>query len=130
MTNLSFEYETERTLEIKDDLKTRQMVMMIFVFLHNSVKYKILNKRFYNGIHPHWFKQIKRLPLLVRLTEATIVSHLNLTYLEFPTLDYIEGLANTQKKALYITGASCNNNYNFNIFLSNGNQSKVGDWEN
>jgi hypothetical protein len=106
------------------------MVMMIFVFLHNSVKYQILNKRFYNGIHPHWFKQIKKLSLMVRLTEDAGVSRSNLTYLEFPTLDYIENLATTQRKAIYITGASLSSdNCRFNIFLSTGHQSKVGDWE-
>ena len=39
LANLSFNYKTERTLELLDELKTMQMAMMIFVYLDNPVSY-------------------------------------------------------------------------------------------
>ena len=39
------------------------MIMMIFGLLEDPVKYQILNKRFYNGIYPHWFRQIELVQL-------------------------------------------------------------------
>ena len=37
------------------------MIMMIFGLLEDPVQYQMLNKRFYNGIYPHWFRQIERI---------------------------------------------------------------------
>jgi len=68
-SDLSCEFETSQTLALKKDLFTRQMAMKIFECLENQVKYQMLNKRFYNGIQPHWFGQIKNKPLQTRLTE-------------------------------------------------------------
>jgi len=39
LSNLSFNYKTKRTLELMDELKTRQMAMTIFVYLDNPVRY-------------------------------------------------------------------------------------------
>jgi hypothetical protein len=52
------------------------------------------------------------------------------TDFEFPTSDYIQGLS--QKRSLKISGASVSTDANLrcNILLSNGEQSKVGDWQN
>ena len=44
--------------------------MKIFLLLEDPIKYQMLNKRFYNGIYPHWFRQIERIKLEVRLTET------------------------------------------------------------
>jgi hypothetical protein len=68
-SDLSWEFETSQTVALKNDLFTRQMAMKIFECLENPVKYQMLNKRFYYGIQPHWFSQIKSKPLQTRLTE-------------------------------------------------------------
>ncbi len=93
-------------MELLNDLKTRQMAMMIFVCLEDPVKHQLLSKRFYMGILPNWFSQIKFKTLQVRLTEETGVSHVDLTEFEFPDVDYIECLTNAQKRTLHITGVS------------------------
>ena len=129
MSHLSFECKTDRTVELVDDLMTRQMAMMIFVCLENPVKFQILSKRFYNGIHPHWFRQIKGGPVEIRLTELLGVRHANMIDFEYPTVDYIAGLTPAQKRTLKMIGVSLStDNRRFNILLSTGEQSKVKDW--
>jgi len=56
----SFKFNNYRVIGLKKDLTDRQFVMTIFEFLtkHELLKVQILNKRFYVGIKPHWFKQI------------------------------------------------------------------------
>jgi len=71
LSDLSFEYKTQSTLITLKDLVSRQMVMKIFEYLENPVKIQILSKRFYKAIVPHWFGQIKRVRLVIRLTEDT-----------------------------------------------------------
>ena len=107
------------------------MIMKIFERLENPVQYQILNKRFYNGIHPNWFSQIKRTYLKVRLTEGWGFSHEDLTDFEFPTQDYIEGLSLAQQRSLHISGISesTDGDLRVNIFISTGEQSKIADWE-
>ena len=109
------------------------MIMKIFEHLENPVQFQILNKRFYNGIHPNWFSQIKGTTLKVRLTEDEGVSHEDFTDFEYPTQDYIEGLTLAQKRSLHISGISQSTDGDLydrvNIFVSTGEQSKIADWE-
>ena len=74
LSDLSFEYKTQGTLHTLKDLVSRQMVMKIFEYLEDPVKIQILSKRFYKAIVPHWFSQIKRSRLVIRLTEEMGVS--------------------------------------------------------
>ena len=57
------------------------MIMKIFELLEDPdpVQYQMLNRRFYNGICPHWFRQILWEQLLIRLTETEGVIKLDLT---------------------------------------------------
>ncbi len=102
--------------------------MMIFVCLNDPVKYQQLSKRFYNGILPRWFNQIKGVTLEIRLTEQTGVSSERYTVFKLLTLNYIEGLIPAQKRTLHITGASMCTYGRCNIFLSTREQSKEADW--
>ena len=130
MSDLSFKFKTERTVVLVDDLMTRQMAMMIFVCLENPVRFQILSKRFYNGIQPHWFRQIKGRPMEIRLTEEIGVRHVELIDFEYPTVDYIAGLTSAQKRTLQMIGVSKSTDTygRHNILLSTGEQSKVNDW--
>ena len=121
-SDLSWKFETSKTVALKKDLFTRQMAMKIFECLENPVKYQMLNKRFYDGIQPHWFSQIKSKFLQTRLTEQIGLSHNVLEVLEFPTVNYIESLLTLDKKNLRMTGASKSTDINrrFNILLSTG----------
>lgn len=129
LSEISFKFKTDRTRVILRDLTTRQMINKIFEYLKNPVRFQILNKRFYEGIHPHWFSQIQRVN--IRHTETEGVSHPNLVDFEFPTLDYVEDLTPVQKKSLMIQGVSwsTDDKGRCNILLSNGEQSKVADWQ-
>jgi hypothetical protein len=91
-TITSFKFKTYRSLAILKDLTSRQMVMKIFDYLENTVMFQLINRRFYCGIHPHWFSLIKSVQLQTRLSEVTGISHPNLTDFEFPSLAYIQGL--------------------------------------
>ena len=61
LIDLSFQLKTDRTLWLLKNLTTREMIMKIFELLEDPVKYQMLNKRFYNVICPHWFRQIERI---------------------------------------------------------------------
>ena len=60
LSDLSFLFKTVRTVELSKDLTSRQMIMKIFELLEDPVQYQMMSKRFYNGIYPHWFRQIER----------------------------------------------------------------------
>ena len=74
IAELSFKFKTVRTLEMLEDLTSRQFIMKILECLQNSFKYQLLNRRFYEGIHPHWFYRIEKIPLQIRLTAVTGIS--------------------------------------------------------
>ena len=90
LAEISFKFKTDRTRQILSDLATRQMINTIFDYLKNPVKFQILNRRFYYGIHPHWFNQI--LLMNITHTKTTGVSHPKLIDFEFPTMEYFEKL--------------------------------------
>ena len=98
LADLSFKFKTERTVVLLKDLTSRQMVMLIFLYLETPVKYQLLNRRFYYGIFPNWFGQIHHMH--IRLTEVTGLRHHDLIEFEFPTPEYIERLTTTQKLTL------------------------------
>ena len=106
------------------------MIMKILELLKDTVQYQILNKRFYNGICPHWFRQIERFGLEVRLTEEIGVINDCMTDFEYPTDDYIKGLTNAERRSLHMTGASVSTGSiaRWNILLSTGYQFKIADW--
>jgi hypothetical protein len=66
--------------------------MKILEFLKSPLEYQLLNRRFYNGIHPHWFNRVEKIPLKIRLTEVTGVRDARLNDFEFPAMAYIDGL--------------------------------------
>ena len=69
---LSYKSNTPRTIKIKKDLTSRQFCMIIFGFLGRieSLQVQLLNKRFYQGIVPHWFRVTERARLEIRETES------------------------------------------------------------
>jgi hypothetical protein len=129
LAEISFKFKTGRTKKNLRDLFSRQMVMKIFDYLDNPALYQILNRRLYDGITPHWIKQMQ-INMPIRLTEE--LSAVKLDFFidwEYPTSDYIKGLTTAQKRTLKITGGSRSTTYcRFNIFISTGDQSKVHDW--
>jgi hypothetical protein len=94
------------------------------------VRFQILNKRFYNGIIPHWFAKVRIAWLIIRYTKVSPSSrtYASMINIEFPSEDYIEKHTNYQTQLLKISGLSKSTG-GFNILLSTGEQSKFGDWK-
>lgn len=107
--------------------------MLIFDFFEykETHKIQILNKRFYNGILPNWINKIKAGKLSVRLSDGRNVpfdptKHVDF---EYPNQEYINRLTPEEVRDLRIEGFSKDCNFNrWNILLSTGDHSKLGEW--
>ncbi len=91
---------------------------------------QILNKRFYNGIMPHWINRIKLRKLRTRLTEGKYEADYYKVDFEFPTEGYVYGLTKQLQMQLRVKGVYCkeveNQSSQWNFELSTGEKSKLG----
>ena len=70
--NRSFEFDNNRVEELKKQLTNRQFFMKIIEYLDGSMftTCQIINKRFYEGITPHWMNFVKKIKISVRVTDG------------------------------------------------------------
>lgn len=60
MVQISFKMDTNRSFELKRNLCEMQFVMVMFEYLGHvkSMQTQGLNRRFYQGIVPHWMGRV------------------------------------------------------------------------